>query len=77
MLIKLTKILLNRGIMFNSYGCEDEEWSDVLHYPNYMISNYGRVWNVKQERFLKPFYKFGYAHVELYYNGRRHSNDHR
>ncbi len=65
--------------MLNDYGYEDEEWRDVVGFPNYTISNFGRVWNVKHERFLKPsFEPNGYAHVHLYQNGKsKNVNIHR
>ncbi len=57
--------------MLNNYGYEDEEWRGVVGFPNYAISNFGRVWNIKHERFLTPsFEPNGYAHVHLYYNGK-------
>lgn len=31
-----------------------EEWARIFEYPNYAVSNYGRVKNVKFDRFLKP-----------------------
>ncbi len=55
--------------MFTDYGHEDESWADIQGFPNYLVSNFGRIWNAKHNRFLKPFYKFGYAFVCLYHNG--------
>lgn len=40
--------------MLYGYGCEDEEWRNISGFPNYMISNFGNVWNAKYDRFLKP-----------------------
>jgi hypothetical protein len=58
--------------MFDEYGYEDEEWANISGYPNYMISNFGRVFNVKHTRFLKPSLdKDGYEYVCLYKNGKQ------
>lgn len=49
---------------------DDEEWADILDYPNYMISNHGRIWNIKYDRLLKPSLdRYGYEYVCLYRNG--------
>jgi hypothetical protein len=45
----------------------EEEWQPIPGYPNYEISNFGRVFNARHNRFLKPFIKFGYEYVTLYY----------
>lgn len=56
----------------------DEVWASISGYPNYEVSNHGRVFNIKFDRFLKPFYKFDYVHVELYdRNKSRHHKVHR
>jgi len=44
-----------------------EEWAEIPHYPNYMVSTEGRIWNRKHNRFLRPsFDTYGYLSVELY-----------
>jgi NUMOD4 motif len=56
--------------MFDPY--EDEQWSDIPGYPNYEISNCGRVWNIRHDRQLKPFNdKDGYQIVSLFYYNKR------
>jgi hypothetical protein len=50
--------------VYNPY--DDEEWASIHGYPSYEISNYGRVFNVQYQRFLKPrFDSDGYARVTL------------
>ncbi len=57
---------------------DEEVWVTILDYPNYMVSNFGQIYNNKHQRFLKQFYKFGYAHVGLYTQGEtRHCKVHR
>lgn len=49
----------------------EEQWCAIPGFPNYMISDYGRVWNVRFERFLTPMIdKYGYEYVCLYGHGR-------
>lgn len=56
------------------YGYEDEEWADIPGYLNYMISNFGRVWNVKHNRFIKPnLDSDGYEYICLGWNGKRNN----
>ncbi len=40
--------------MFIDYGNEDENWADIQGFNNYLVSNFGRIWNAKHNRFLKP-----------------------
>lgn len=51
----------------------DEKWwyTDI---PGYMVSNYGRVWSEKKQKFLKPkpMDKNGHMGVCLYHNGIPH-----
>ena len=47
----------------------DEMWCVIPDYPNYEVSSFGRVYNAKHGRILKPFSKFGYQHVALYNRG--------
>ena len=43
-----------------------EIWKDCKGYPGYQISNLGRVWSVKRQRYLKGCYdKYGYIKVCL------------
>lgn len=50
---------------------ENEIWVDIIDYPNYQISNYGRIIN-KQTLVLKktPLDNRGYPHVNLWKNGK-------
>lgn len=43
----------------------DECWTIIEDYPNYMISNHGRVLNWKRGRILKPAIRAGYPSVVL------------
>jgi NUMOD4 motif len=53
------------------YGYEDEEWADIQGYPDYSISNFGRVWSWRTNCFLKPSLDVdGYERVDLYWNGK-------
>lgn len=50
-----------------------EVFKDIKGYPNYQISNYGRVWNKKKQKYI-PFYitNSGYCQVHMYaINGKR------
>lgn len=50
-----------------------EIFKDIKGYPNYQISNKGRVWNVRTQRMLKPSKKEnGYYQINLVaINGKR------
>lgn len=50
-----------------------EIFKDIKGYPNYQISNKGRVWNVRTQRMLKPSQKEnGYYQINLVaINGKR------
>lgn len=50
----------------------DEKWWYIDGMPNYMISNYGRVWSEKSHAFLKskPMDREGHMGVCLYCNGK-------
>lgn len=50
----------------------DEVWAEIPDYPNYAVSNYGEVVNIKFGRSLTPRpNKYGYLHVILFKNGMR------
>lgn len=56
---------------------EKERWKVIKEFPDYVISNYGRVKRIKDSKtsnigkFLKPqFDRDGYLHVNLYKNGK-------
>ena len=48
--------------MMNIY----ENWRTVSEFPNYQVSNIGRVMNIKTNRILKPCIdRNGYRHTNL------------
>lgn len=50
----------------------DEVWGEIDGFPNYAISNYGEVVNIRFNRSLKPRSNSrGYSHVILFSNGIR------
>ena len=42
-----------------------EEWRKINNFPNYSVSNFGNVMNVKTKKILKLNIKGGYYHVSL------------
>ncbi len=66
-----------------NYIAKDEKFKIVkinkTTYPNYLISNYGRVYSLVHKKFLKPFKDHrGYLQFYLYKNGKRkHVSGHR
>jgi hypothetical protein len=48
---------------------DGEEWKQYQDYDNYLISNKGRIRNVKTNRILKPSVTSGYYKVRLSKNG--------
>lgn len=56
--------------MFN----EDEEWRHISGYPDYLISDLGRVWNVRREHFMTTrVSNTGYERVGLWDGSRQRS----
>jgi hypothetical protein len=50
----------------------DEVWGEIDGFPNYVVSNYGEVVNIKFNRSLKPRSNSrGYSHVILFNEGIR------
>lgn len=50
----------------------NEIWKTIDEYPNYQVSNLGRVKNIKKQSFLKPYpTRSGYLLVSLYSNKQR------
>jgi len=43
----------------------EEEWARIEEIPNYAVSNYGRVVNLKTKRILRPSFSNGYARVGI------------
>ena len=52
---------------------EMEIFKDIKGYPNYQISNYGRIWNKKKQRYVAQNHNNrGYCQVWMYaINGKR------
>ena len=51
-----------------------EEWLEIEGYPDYKVSNYGRVWGRRYNRILKPqIDRYGYLYVNLYKEGKAKS----
>lgn len=44
---------------------DDEIWKEVLDFPNYQISNLGRIRNINSNRILQPSLTCGYYKVRL------------
>lgn len=55
-----------------------ETWKSIYKYPDYQISNLGRIKSLKfgKEKILKCIKnnKSGYLHLDLYYNGKKCNN---
>lgn len=41
----------------------DEKWWYIEGFPGYIISDYGRVWSTKTQRFIKPKHANRYGHL--------------
>lgn len=51
-----------------------ERWIEIYDYPNYVISNMGRIKNVRRGNLVKPADDgSGYLVVGLFYNGKRNT----
>ena len=51
----------------------DEEWGQLEEFPDYAISNYGRVLNLKRDTLLTPYVNsYGHERVALYRSGVRY-----
>lgn len=49
---------------------DDEYWETIDGFPNYVISNHGRIWNAKSQSPLYPTVRNrGYTQVSLGHNG--------
>ena len=54
------------------YPVEDEEWSEIRGFPDYLISSWGRVYSFKSDRLLQPRpSSWGYLQVCLSKSGER------
>ena len=48
-----------------------EIWKQIYGYPDYKVSNYGRVWGRRYNKVLKPqIDRYGYLYVNLYKDGK-------
>ena len=48
-----------------------ETWKVIKGFPNYEVSTYGNVRNIKTKKMLKPFKNnYGYLQVQLFNNGK-------
>lgn len=55
--------------------CENEEWKWIDGYPGYFISDCGRVYSEKSDKFLKKILRGEYLSVNLSNNGKVKSHD--
>ena len=45
---------------------DEEVWVEIEEFPNYLVSDYGRVWSNKTKRLLKQsFNGRGYLHIRI------------
>ena len=58
-----------RKIIYYEKDLDNEIWKEVLDFPNYQISNLGRVRNINSNRILQPSLTCGYYKVRLSNNG--------
>jgi NUMOD4 motif. len=50
----------------------EELWVPVEGFPNYVISNYGRIVNINTDKELNPYHRDnGYTQIGLYNDGQR------
>lgn len=63
--------LIKKGkhAIYYTADLEGEKWKIILDFPNYRISNQGRVHNIKTNRILQPSLNCGYYKVRLSQNG--------
>ena len=59
---------------FEFKALNGEKWKPLIEFDGYFVSSYGRVWSNKQKcRYLETSTdNYGYHHVRLYVNGKRH-----
>lgn len=52
----------------------DERWSHINGFRDYMVSDKGRVWSIKNQKFLKikPMDRHGHLGVCMYQDGKRY-----
>jgi hypothetical protein len=51
----------------------DEVFLPIDGFPNYEVSNYGNVRNIKKNIILKPYLREGYGVVDLFFHGKNRS----
>ena len=55
---------------------DNEEWRDISDFPNYKVSNLGRILNIKRNRILNLSpNNHGYIQVFLYKNGKGYAKN--
>ena len=53
-----------------------EIWKDVKGYEGlYQVSNLGRIWSVKSQKYLKPYEGNGYLKVDLFAKNRKRKKE--
>ena len=58
--------------MSNYINDQEEVWKVIEDYPNYMVSNTGKVWGCKRNKLMNlSMNNGGYSVVRLYHNGIR------
>ena len=63
------------GRYFYPYDYEDEEWRRIKGFPQYHVSNYGRIRNKETKKILKPqivrYKNSNTLNFKLYNHGRK------
>lgn len=52
---KYSTITEDNPMLNNIESLPNEEWKELEHYPNYLISNLGRVWSKARQKTMKTF----------------------
>lgn len=65
-MVNITEKDLNRPDNGHVDYIEGEEWKTIDEFPNYIISNMGRVYSKKKSRIIKPYF-CPFRHNALYY----------
>lgn len=62
----------NQNGIFYSQDLENERWKEIKDFPNYLVSDKGRVMNKNTKRLLKPENRNGYLSVNLWSKNKGH-----